>query len=100
MAYNRILSIASIMAFFCLIIAAAANAAGQDRIGLQDLRTRTIVYCYANSRYSAEDCASHYEALGYTRMRDIPSKTANYDFLTVDTFPTRRWRSGELTPRW
>lgn len=100
MAYNRILSIASIMAFFCLIIAAAADAAVQDRIGLQDLRTRTIVYCYANSRYSAEDCAGYYEALGYTRMRDIPSKTANYDFLTVDTFPTRRWRSGELTPRW
>ena len=100
MVYNRILSVASIIMFFCLIWAAVAKAETKERIGLQDLKTRTIVYCYGNSKYSAEDCADHYEAQGYTRMRDIPSKTANYDFLTVDTFPTRRWRSGEVTPRW
>lgn len=100
MVYNRILSIASITMFFSLILAALANAAGNEYVGLQEPQTRTIVYCYSNSSNSAEDCAAYYEAQGYVRMRDIPSKTANYDFLTVDTFPTRRWRSGELTPRW
>lgn len=100
MVYSRILSIASITMFFFLILAAVANAAGSESVGLQDPHTRTVVYCYGNSNNSAEDCASYYESQGYVRMRDIPSKTANYDFLTVDTFPTRRWRSGELTPRW
>lgn len=100
MAFNRILSIFSIIMFFCLVFAAIGRAADGYRIGLQDLRSRTIVYCYNNSHYSAEDCASYFEHQGYTRMRDIPSKTANYDFLTVDTYPTRRWRNGELTPRW
>ncbi len=75
-------------------------AAENSRIGLQNIYTRAVVYCYANSQYSAEDCASYYETLGYIRMRNLPSKTAKYDFLAVDTYPTRRWRSGELTPRW
>jgi len=38
--------------------------------------------------------------MGYVRLRDIPYKSANYDFLKTDTYPTRRWRDGETTPRW
>lgn len=34
------------------------------------------------------------------RFEDIPYKTANYDFLKTGTYPTRRWRPGEITPRW
>ncbi len=100
MFFNRIFSFGSIVIFFCLIFAAICHADSNHRIGLQNLQTRTVVYCYSNAQLSAEDCALHYEGLGYTRLRDIPSKTAHYDFLTVDTYPTRRWRSGELTPRW
>ena len=37
---------------------------------------------------------------GYVRLREIPYKPADYDFLKTDTYPTRRWRGGELTPRW
>ena len=72
----------------------------QRSVGLQDLRTRTIVYCKADSFQAAEQCADYYESQGYVRMTDIPKKTAKYDFLTVDTYPTRRWRNGEVTPRW
>lgn len=97
---TKILSICTIIAFCFLIFAASSHAAVQDSIGLQNLRSREIVHCYANSHYSAEDCAKYFESQGYTRMRDIPYKTAKYDFLTVDTYPTRRWRNGELTPRW
>lgn len=100
MTFTRILSICSIIAFFCLIFAAVGHAADSDSIGLQNPDSRAVVYCYANSRYSAEECAAYFESQGYTRMNDIPSKTAQYDFLTVDTYPTRRWRDGELTPRW
>ena len=71
-----------------------------EPIGLQNLNSRTIIYCYSDSFHTAEQCAAHYEDNGYTRLRDIPRKTANYDFLTVDTYPSRRWRNGELTPRW
>lgn len=101
MFFTRTLSICAIITFFYLILAAVVHAATpQERIGLQNLDNREIVYCYANSRYSAEECASYFETKGYTRMTDIPYKMASYDFLTVDTYPTRRWRNGELTPRW
>ena len=41
-----------------------------------------------------------YEKNNYVRLTDIPYKVAKYDRLTKDTFPTRRWRNGERTPRW
>ncbi len=69
-------------------------------IALQNQDTREVAYCYGNSRTSAESCARHYEELGFTRLREIPHKTANYDFLHVDTYPTRRWRDAEITSRW
>lgn len=69
-------------------------------IGLQNSFTREVVHCRNTFFTSAEECAQKYEAKGYTRFRDIPYKTANYDFLKVDNYPTRRWRANELTPRW
>ncbi len=69
-------------------------------IGLQNLENRNVVRCYSNEEYSAEHCARYFEKFGYVRFRDIPYKTANYDFLKVDTYPTRRWRDSESTPRW
>lgn len=75
-------------------------ASNNTYIGLQNLQSRTVVYCYNNNNTSAEECASYYETKGYTRFNNIPSRTAKYDFLTVDNYPSRRWRSGELSPRW
>lgn len=72
----------------------------EDQINLQHPYTRVIVKCYATAREPAESCAGFFEAKGYVRFRDIPYKTANYDFLKGGDYPTRRWRSGELTPRW
>ncbi len=69
-------------------------------IALQNLNTREIAYCYSNPVTSAEACAQHYEEMGFVRFREIPYKTANYDFLKVDTYPTRRWRDSEITSRW
>ena len=80
--------------------AATSLSAENEQIGLQNPLDRTIVYCYAQQSSSAEQCAKHYESQGYVRLRDLPSKPANFDSLTVDTYPTRRWRPGELTPRW
>lgn len=69
-------------------------------INLQNPHTRKIARCYNNNVSSAEDCARYFEQHGFVRFRDIPYKTANYDFLHVDTYPTRRWRDSELTSRW
>ena len=85
---------------FTFVFLFSAKAAENDIVGLQNPQDRTIVYCYSGNNSSAEQCAKHFENKGYVRIRDLPKKTANYDFLTVDTYPTRRWRSGELTPRW
>lgn len=69
-------------------------------IALQNLETRELAYCYSNPDSTAESCAGFYEKQGFIRLREIPYKTANYDFLKVDTYPTRRWRDAEITSRW
>ena len=71
-----------------------------DVIVLQNLNSRVLAYCYTSERNPAEYCAQQFEKLGYVRLREIPYKTADYDFLKTDTYPTRRWRGGELMPRW
>ena len=72
----------------------------QAYITLQQPMNRVVVTCYNSPDFSSERCAQIFEAKGYVRLRDIPYRTANYDFLQTDTYPTRRWREGELTPRW
>lgn len=71
-----------------------------ESIGLQNLENRNVVRCYNSVQSTAEDCAQIFEKKGYVRFRDIPHKTADYDFLKVDTYPTRRWRDSEITSRW
>lgn len=72
----------------------------QNIIVLQNLTSRVIATCKRTEDVSAETCAKLFESKGYVRIRDIPYKTADYDFLKTDTYPTRRWRGGEDTPRW
>ena len=69
-------------------------------IALQNLESRVVVYCHSTPTNSSETCAEIFEGYGYVRLREIPYKTADYDFLRTDTYPTRRWRDNELTPRW
>ena len=69
-------------------------------IYLQEPFSRVVAHCYASAEYAAEACAKMFEQRGYVRFSNIPYKTARYDFLTKDTYPTRRWRENERTPRW
>ena len=71
--------------------------------------SRTTVSFVLNGRYErdlkistevVEKVKRTAEKLGYVRLREIPYKPADYDLLKTDTYPTRRWRGGELTPRW
>ena len=39
-------------------------------------------------------------AILYLRANSIPLTEAHYDFLTKDTYPSRRWRFNETSPRW
>ena len=75
-----------------------ANDNGDIR--LQNLKTRIIVICRESFYETAETCAQFYEKNNYVRLTDIPYKVAKYARLTKDTFPPRRWRNGERTPRW
>ena len=72
----------------------------ETEIYLQEPFTRVIARCYATAEYAADACARTFEQKGYVRFTNIPYKTARYDFLTKDTYPTRRWRENERTPRW
>lgn len=70
------------------------------KISLLNPMSKYIVHCYSTPTTSSEECALIFERKGYVRYRDIPYKTASYDFLHRGTYPTRRWRDGERTPRW
>lgn len=72
----------------------------QPYIILQQPISRVLATCYRTEDVSAEACAKIFESKGYVRVNNIPYKTADYDFLKTDTYPTRRWRGGEDTPRW
>jgi hypothetical protein len=72
----------------------------QDMIALQNPTTKQVARCYSTPEEPAEYCAKYFESKNYVRFRDIPYKTANYDFRKKNTFPTRRWRDYERTPRW
>lgn len=72
----------------------------ETEIFLQHPYTRVIARCYADTDYATDACAKEFERQGYVRFRNIPYKVARYDFLKEDTYPTRRWRKGERTPRW
>lgn len=72
----------------------------EDVISLKEPKTRVVVRCYPNEYQPAEFCAQMFEEKGYIRFKDIPHKPAKYDFLKKDTYPTRRWREGETSPRW
>ena len=100
MSFTKIVSVCSTVVFFYILFISISKASNDYYIGLQNLTTRTVVYCYNGTTQSAEQCATYYESKGYTRFRDIPTRTAKYDFLTVDTYPTRRWRNGDFSPRW
>lgn len=71
-----------------------------DYIVLQNPQSRVIVECYTSKCNPAEYCAEQFEKRGYVRLSYMPYKSANYDLLRTDTYPTRRWRDGEVTPRW
>lgn len=72
----------------------------QPYIILQQPISRVIATCYRTEEASAESCAKAFEDKGYIRINNIPYKTADFDFLKTDTYPTRRWRNSEGTPRW
>lgn len=112
MSKNRILCIFAVCAALCscswqktekmlpIIPARTVYGNEQDTIVLQNLTSRVIATCQSTDDVSADACARVFESKGYVRITNIPYKTADYDFLKTDTYPTRRWRGGEKTPRW
>ena len=72
----------------------------ESEIFLQEPFSRVVARCFASAEDASEACAAKFEEKGYVRLHNIPYKTARYDFLTKDTYPSRRWRFNERTPRW
>ena len=71
-----------------------------DFIALEHLSTREVVYCYTTMEFTAEECAEAFEEKGFVRLTDIPRFVASDSLLDQNTYPTRRWRSNNLIPRW
>ncbi|MBP5399629.1 MAG: hypothetical protein J6Y53_04350 [Alphaproteobacteria bacterium] len=69
-------------------------------IFLVNQHTGDIACCQDTPEVSAEQCAQALEADCFRRIEDIPYGIAEKDFLKNGTYPTRRWREGETSPRW
>ncbi len=69
-------------------------------ITLQHPLHRTVITCYKTMFMSAEYCAANHEAKGYVRLLDKTKMPAKYDLINNSTYPSRRWREEENSPRW
>lgn len=70
-----------------------------EEVILQNQNTGVLAYCRGTEQ-EIEICVSRLENSCYVRLEDIPSFAAKYDYLKTGTYPTRRWREGEYSPRW
>lgn len=72
----------------------------QSVILLQHPTSGKLACCRDTAEVTAEECARALEEECFVRVQDLPYRPAKYDFLTTDTYPTRRWRENEKAPRW
>lgn len=75
------------------------NKYDKNQVIMENLNTRVLAYC-RGSEEEIEECVSMLENSCYIRISEIPHLAAKYDMLKTGTYPTRRWREGELIPRW
>ena len=61
--------------------------------------TNTLAYCRGTNT-EVERCVERLEKSCYVQFRDIPMLPAKHDELKQGTYPTRRWRNGDVVPRW
>lgn len=72
----------------------------QNPIFLVNQSTGDTACCQDTPEVSAEQCAQALEAKCFKRVEEIPYGVASKDFLKDGTYPTRRWRENETSPRW
>jgi len=69
-------------------------------IVLQHPTDRTVVKCKNYTLKTKDECAKEFEGLGYVRLKDKVTMPAKFDNQKLSTYPSRRWRDGENSPRW
>ncbi|MBR1840719.1 MAG: hypothetical protein IJ778_01140 [Alphaproteobacteria bacterium] len=75
------------------------NKYQSNQVILENLNTRVLAYCRGSDE-EIEMCVNRLKESCYVKLQDIPKRPAKYDILQRGTYPTRRWRNGETTPRW
>lgn len=83
-----------------LVILATTPQNVQSRIFLVNQNTGELACCTDTEFGSAEDCALALEKECFKRVEDIPYNMSKDDILKANTYPTRRWRDNEHSPRW
>lgn len=71
----------------------------KKQIMLKDLNTRMIVFCRGTEE-QMEICAEKMTYAGYVRISQIPRVATKYDVAPQRGYPARRWREGDVVPRW
>ena len=75
------------------------NKYPQNQVILQNLNTRVLAYCRGTEEQIAY-CISRLEGSCYVPLNEIPKVTAKADILRRGSYPSRRWREGDVVPRW
>ena len=71
-----------------------------ETVILQHPVTREVFYCESDGEISAAACAAELEEMGFVRLTDKPLFPGKDDLLQKGSYPPRRYRDNQNTPRW
>lgn len=70
-----------------------------NQVVMQNLESRVLAFC-RGSQQAVDACVERLSCIGYVRVANIPKVPAKYDLAPAKGYPARRWREGEVVPRW
>ncbi len=70
-----------------------------NQVVMQNLESRVLAFC-RGSQQAVDTCVERLSCIGYVRVSNVPKVPAKYDLAPNKGYPARRWREGEVVPRW
>ena len=71
----------------------------REQVIMQNLETRVLAFCRGTEE-AIDVCVERLSCIGFERITNVPKLPAKYDLAPNKGYPARRWREGEVIPRW
>ena len=71
----------------------------REQVIMQNLETRVLAFC-RGTQEAIDVCVERLSCIGFERITNVPKLPAKYDLAPNKGYPARRWREGEVVPRW